>query len=397
MMRNRLFIFLFLGILSACSNNTSVNNSQDKTINHKQIEDQHAVKEAKLEQESANDKILPTFKKNYFVKGKAWTFNENNFLVDPYYINYNSGKLILIDVTNEYNLKYIDVNKRDTIISFGKRGKGPFELGLVEQVLKIDKDSLSVWDYRKQMIFTFSLSEVKHGKTTASSYRRVRNKDFVLFHLVPEDTDNFICNSYSVFDASLFTYNVKNNRIEKILDYPFAEHYLTSRKSLALIMQAQILKYKNFVLSVFRSTPVIRIFKIENKKISLVNYIHGDAPKILPVTMGDIVTYNPLPENINGFLFPYASERYFIIPYRGRTAKDYPKGDKVFYSNHLLVYNWQGKPLFVLTLDEDCSAITYDEQNKVLYTVARNDDSEPYIREYHVDIEKLIQQKQNEK
>lgn len=69
-----------------------------------------------------------------------------------------------------------------------------------------------------------------------------------------------------------------------------------------------------------------------------------------------------------------SNNKYIFALYNKNTLKDIAKlKDDIFFSNQILVYNWDGSPIKILNLNENVKAISFDETNNSLLCIACDD------------------------
>ena len=171
----------------------------------------------------------------------------------------------------------------------------------------------------------------------------------------------------------------KDGVVESTVGFPQSEdNQGIDYQVLAMAYQGDLLKHPTERKMVSTSTDSFSIDIVEltsEKEVKLIKRIQHWAPEFNG-TSGEIISADMVPGNHFGSIGAAVSNEFIYILFSGKSNLD----ETAFQSDQVLVYDWEGNPIEVLTLDHTVSSIAVDEADRMLIDFL--DERDPVLLKY---------------
>lgn len=288
----------------------------------------------------------------------------NDSIGSPSYILCTKDYIILVEPKLEYLLSAYHT-KKHTFSRFLSKGRGPDEMIDIQQInscIQSDNDFCVMHTFGN-MSFIFS--------PTDSTYQIVKKIS------LPENSSTFaldnnliigvLCKSEKHFylkgPDSTLTYFGDFPQISNLSPQLISEltdgHCINSPKNKRFVWFSiygdafEIYDYSNIKnpVLVHQQIAMLPTFSIQN------------------IRDEDHVAFSQ--ETKVGVVSLASSNKYIFALYNQNTFKDIPKlKDDIFFSQQILIYDWEGQAIKILNLNEKVKAISFDETTNSLYGIA---------------------------
>lgn len=290
-------------------------------------------------------------------------------------------KLIISDREDDFYFKVFNINKMTFDGPLGKIGEGPCEIGFPTFLQPIPSDDKAIGLVMKS---SFGFQEMSLEITKNSEEQDCKNR----VDKIPFDFMNYVKVSDSmfigtgIFQKKYALYQSGQEGYEELdIEYPYLPAEITHVPNSIPMSQQGKFRIKpdgKAVLFTHGSNPFFDILEVDKGKITLKFRWEGEAPDFngsdSPSGMSAIMT----DENIYGFISSSTTENYIYLLYSGKTRN---QGNEK-YSNQIWVYDWSGKPIKKIKLDQEVNQIAVSPDDK--YLISYHDNGKPNLIRYEL-------------
>lgn len=287
--------------------------------------------------------------------------------------------LFVYDWGQDYQYKVIDISSDRLISEFAKNGEGPCEVGMPTSLNWLDKDQnlIGINDRRRFKMQRFDLTNLtKPGDNNCEELPVKLDINFQ--RVVQLDSTAFL--GYGLFRGRYAIQLIGEDEVtESTIGFPHGEDEQdVDYQVLAMAYQGDLLKHPVEKKVVATSTDSFSLDIIElnpDNEISLIKRIQHWAPNFNGVS-GEIISADMISGNKLGSIGAAVSNTFIYILFSGKSNED----QTAFQSDQVLVYDWEGNAVKILSLDHSVSAIAVDETGQVL--VGFLDERDPVLLRY---------------
>lgn len=320
---------------------------------------------------------LERFDKEYTVKHSTIRLAKNEVFYQVYKIHFINNQIIALDIDNKNCLSIINLNKKRITSRFCKRGQGPNEvIGFPGNLTKIASNTVRFYVANNYTFFDTDISNPLNPGVTSETKFMFNAGTIGAVSLCKGYTlaiGGLEKGQYSLIDSTGFQLSVFS-------EYPHFEgdeKFTNFHKSLAF--QGDFTRHPSgekvcFVTSKSHLIDIIT-FDAAKKTLSKAFNWQGELGTFVPEGDGTITYAAAIKrETKTAFLDISSTENYIYLLYSGRIIGNEP--EKAFKGNTVFVLDWEGNPLARYNLDIDVKCITVSDDDKTLYAIAEQDDTE---------------------
>lgn len=263
----------------------------------------------------------------------------------------------------QYCMKIVDF-RRNTVLPFVKKGKGPNEIPAQSCDYSIDKIRRLLYVYSPSKYQVYCIDSIINSNLTPIENYSTIN-DSMKFHSYIYIEGNLIG---SINKKRFGLYNKKKNLLIEKYDYS------NTSEEAFLMTQSFLIKHP--------TENKIAFFRYNAASMGVITLGTNDF------TIKDFIWWQPDIDNFksyhqflssknmrNGFITASFDENYIYTLYSGKVMEK-TSLDKLidsFLSNFLYVLDWQGKPIQRYKLDQNVRSFAIDEKNKIIYAASYQD------------------------
>lgn len=290
-----------------------------------------------------------------------------------------NSSLFIGDRDLEYHFKVIDINEDRLISRFAKEGEGPCEVTFPVRLNWLDSDQgqISLYDRQRFKIHTYLLDDILNKENPPClSISDYMDSNFQLVAQV--DSSNFV--GTGLFEGRYATQKSGTNEaMESTIGFPKNENEQNiNYQTLAMAYQGKLLKHPHqnkFVSTTLFAFSFDILAMNESNELKLINQIHHWAPDFQGTT-GNVISAVMKEGNKFGCLDVAVSESFIYILFSGKsnTLEDSRESELV------MVYDWDGKPKKIISLDKPISKLAVDITDDIL--VGFVDSADPQLLKF---------------
>lgn len=301
---------------------------------------------------------------------------EKELLFDPLDLIIIDSFLISLDPDNKKMIRIINLNSGQLDYNIVNRGKGPNEL---IDAITVHKTTNQNFILGTDKILSYNLSEIIRNNLTPEVVFLNKNERVDLDILRLNDscfltTSNFAFeNKYSLLSNNGSVIQTKFKFDDSNIPFKYKK----------IAYQNYLAKHPNeqkFVMACI-NTPFFEIGTVKNNNIAIqkqyryekLNYKTNDYSNGFRGIEID-------KDNVYGFLKLKVTSKYIYLLYSGKTEEEYD--ETLFLSSKILVYDWDGIPQKLLSLDQEVFSFAVDSEDKFIYATFFNPD--PTLVKYNI-------------
>lgn len=276
--------------------------------------------------------------------------------------------LVYDEKANENLFHLFDPMEPEYVTSFGRKGQGSDEFIMPFDMKNYNDTMGTVYDYATKKLVSFCSNDVLDGHPEyILSYKDIFPNTVKLF----ATRFNTII-SFGFYDDAMFYLQRNNQLLQKIGEFPYRdvnERKMDNRlKGMAYqgVLQNNI-SNDRFVYAV-NSAEIVYFYKIDSLKVIPVCKYEFTYPNYKPVQRGNTRSAPVSSTNIKTFIDVTATDDCVYMLYSGKNFKE--DGMRVFESNVLYVFDWNGKPLKKYLLDVPVTRLCVNKEGNAIYAFA---------------------------
>lgn len=271
---------------------------------------------------------------------------------DMYVIEYQSDECMLKAWTPASNKLYKGIHK----------GNGPDDI-ISMSSMQFYKGDLLLYDIMRKRMKKLDLCE----EDTTIKLSDAINLDIKRRPFIVALTDNgWLASGY--FQSSWIHYYNNENRLISSLPFPsFLETEGLSDDAKSIIYMSTEIAVKPDGNKMVCATQKAGVVSISDcKPDTLIETVRLQYfPAVVQLNQTTTVTYSK--EGKVGFCEVNCDNDFIYLLYSGRTRKDF--GMKSHHCQHILVYDWNGKPIRHYELEVPLFTMGYDSERKMIYGI----------------------------
>ena len=298
---------------------------------------------------------------------------ENIGILNPHYIQYKDSFLIFCSMTGNKEMHYWNL-RSNCVTARHVIGQGADEMPQYSIVKTVSPTSFCFANHRQGKIYEMDLEKLQKDSATMHS---------LIYDLPIEESNhplrffetvNYIYGIGLFKEGRVYSFDKRTGKVIVDGDYPLNENIerLDYIHKGALFTGTLIAaNEKTLVLSCFGLIDFYDILPDGN--LALKRDYHYSFPKFQTMEVGKVITFDR--DDIYGISDMNADERFVYLLYSGKNLKE--KGDDTFNCSHLLVYDWDGKPIMHCELQK--SLYNFSVAENVLYGLSRESTPKVYV------------------
>jgi hypothetical protein len=320
------------------------------------------------------------FTKKTEIKGEIIILLDS-LVCNPTSLIHNNERLVIRDVRNKKYLTIIDTKDYKIIKEFGNIGKGPNEIIMPFTHFNITDNIIGVFDPYMHKLVRLNIDSI------------ISNDDYNRFEIINFDNFNQTHKLISLKnigfvgtglykDGRYGIFDHHGKSLAVLYEYPEDKHHeKTDNLTKGMAYQANVYaKPDNSKFVSVSSTLIIEIFTTDKFKIKKQKYLHLELPIYTNTSQGSSISAAKDRYSKIGAVDCTVSKNHFFILY---SEKNYDSsGMNMNLTNKILVFDWNGKPVDLLTTDHELRLITFDTKNKILYGLSEN--PYPFFIKYYL-------------
>lgn len=324
---------------------------------------------------SSTFKNARTFDLNSFsvtreLKGVSHTFNDE--IMKPIRLQVYDSLLVTINVGENKLLTVFNLNTYTKIGNRINLGDGPLEM-FQPNFIKGDGKNLSLYDMGKSTIFRYDISDFVRNADPIP-VKQIKLSQNIFNDVVFDGDDNIIAPVYR--DQSLFSiFNQKGEKVGNFGAYPESDLQLTDAEKREMFQFTYASNSNGKMVLCYSWNDLIDIY---NEEKQLACRIHGPiqfTSSFKEFQDGEVSSAHPEQgKQRDAYYNPVAVDDVFFVLFNGNFVDDENYTNR---SNQIFVFDWDGKPLERLILDNGIISFTVNSQKRKIYGISD-------MPEYHI-------------
>lgn len=318
--------------------------------------------------------ILSSFERRIKIKAEE-TLIIGDSIANPYLMDNQDSIIFLVDLFTKKLVSTYNCNTGELIKRFATKGKGPDEILWITSI-DVSNHTIMLYDNTQKRINTTDFNNVIKDsiihfksikiKTDSNLVTPLKafscSKNYILMGLIKE-------NQFCQIDSNGYPMNYFDNYpVEK--NFKLAEPLIEN----ACAYNGYLKVRQDNRKAIYGTTHgvILKFYNIENNNfVKIKEYIYNQPKyntKILPGNMSGI---SFMKNDICGVIDLKVTNRYCYVLFCGYTFEE--NSDKLYTSNNILVYNWDGQPYCILALNKNVKMFAVDERSKRIYAYSDED------------------------
>ncbi|WP_459190094.1 BF3164 family lipoprotein [Parabacteroides sp. APC149_11_2_Y6] len=294
----------------------------------------------------------------------------DSILMKPFQLQVYDTLLITYNQNTDKLFHIFNLKSKKKIGERISMGQGPTEM-IMPWFIQ-NQDVISIFDMGTSTISKYTISEFITNPDPIP-YQQIKIKE-QFFGEIGFLGENIIGSLYRP-EYPLYLFNNAGEQIKGFGSYPISNFNYTNAEIIDAYRSIIITNQVDRVAICHFFTDLIDIY---DNNGTLISRIHGPEhffPKFKEYTDGNVITTRPVNKTYkDAFYSPVNVGDDFFVLYNGKNVgeKDYNLlAEKIF------VFDWEGTPKKIFSLDQGISRISVDKRNKKIYGIS----NEP---EYHI-------------
>ncbi|MDD4032271.1 MAG: BF3164 family lipoprotein [Bacteroidales bacterium] len=317
------------------------------------------------------------FNNTYLIKGKD--LNISNKIKRPISFKIIDNYLIFKDNQKGKELTIFDLNDFSKQYYLGKTGEGPGEI-INAGPLSSGKHSFYLFDYGKRILSKFLTDSLdredykgeeifKNNEYTYTDVALINDTCYLAVGVFPDFRFRLIDSHGNVFLKDI-EYPIENT--EKKLFHIRGMAYLS-------IIRAHPKQPRFAAADRYGGSLSVYNIDFQSFSISKINGFDLFFPQFETYNYNGTPNFKPNESTRWGYLSLSVTDERIYALYSGKNQK---KGISYQQGNIIHVFNWEGNPLYRLTLDKEVRHIDVDSSRKTLYALYENNIGDFEVAQY---------------
>lgn len=301
--------------------------------------------------------------------GNVLFFDED--IMNPYHLAVRDSFLLTLNQKTEKICHVFNLNTKKKIGERIMMGQGPNDM--IHPFFIEREDSLMFYAPMSSSVFTFSLDEfVWDVKARPSSKKKLEESYF--FGELSLLDGNWVGVSGRP-DAPCYVFDSKGTKIQALGEYPIGPENYSDLEKVSAYSGILATNKKDRIALCCMFTDLIDFYDGYG---NLVKRIHGPEHYYTPfIEFNDGTIMGSQPDGKyyrDAFYSPYGTEKYLFVLFNGKFVN---KPGHDLLAKDILVFDWEGTPIYRYALDKGVSRIAVDSWNRKIYGISNRP-------EYHI-------------
>jgi hypothetical protein len=324
--------------------------------------------------EKSND-YLERFTVNKYIVHQKMHLNQGSFFSNVYALEFSENNLIVYDVDNKNFFTLLDLKNNTIVSKFVEKGQGPNEIiGMPTPATLLNNANLFFFDRSKRAVFNVNFSNNKTPIVIQCKNYRTNQS---IVSILPLLSGKFV--SIGLFEKGRYlVQDSLGNELSYNFSYPVQsnEEQMSNRHK-ALAFQGDFKRKPTGDKIVFAASTseLIEILKIDSSgEMNMIFQWHGNIGKYTPYGDGKKHTSAAISSDSKVvFVRVNTTNKYIYLLYSGKIIKN--NIANAYKGKSIFVIDWDGNPVARYNLDIDVSCIAVSDDDKTLYAIAEQEDT----------------------
>lgn len=284
----------------------------------------------------------------------------------------NPNQLIVYDTLlitcnqNTSKLFHIfDLKTKKKIGESVSMGQGPMEM--IQPYFIEDKSSISIYDMMTTVVSQYTIEEfISNSVPSPIRQSKLSERIFSKMAFLGNDIVGSPYNPQHPF----YLFSEKGEKKGDFASYPVSGLTYSDLEIIEAYRVDIVSNQKNRVAFCYNFTDLIEIY---DKDGVLLKRMHGPAnffPHFKEYTDGVVLTAKPVEGKYRAaFYNPVSVGSDFFVLFNGRNIRD---KDFSMLATQIFVFDWEGNPQKIFSLDRGVSSIAVDQKNKKIYGISNH-------------------------
>lgn len=328
-----------------------------------------------------NQSILNSFKSQQQLLSTKYSIN-GGFVKKPIFLSKVDSFLILLDQTENYIFKIIDLEKKEIVKICGRRGHGPGEVTIPLSAHMISEREIGVNDYGSKKYYKYNFDSLLRG---SEKYLPDLVRDFKLIDSISLITFSSI-NDNNIIATGIFPnesrYGILDEEMSLLtskFEFPDTKEVSHLNKALAYQGKFSVPLKSNLAVYATQMSGIIEFMSFDGSNFVKLKDKHYYLPEYKVDNSRGGTSSVMKHENIVSFIDVFSNEKNVFTLYSGKTFKYFIDTSSSFAGEHILVYDWNGNEIMNYNLDQSVSLFYVDTDNKTIYGISEDSYDFPLI------------------
>ena len=332
------------------------------------------------------DSIVEYFKTNQQLTHIVFDLQDaENELLDPNSIAISGNTIITWNPGSPKIFTTINIATKRIIKHWGTKGQGPNEFsGLIDLYNNYSESGLNIWDVFFGKLYFVSHSDLESDSSYFQTVSTGLNKPESLDRrdispsVVQIDTSLFIVVAGGRSNKRLALFDLKSNEVKEIGDFPSEDMNTNLPVGLRNIAYNGRIRYNSSLkklVSMTFSSEMFEIYNVNGTNVELAMGNYTTVPKYREIGSRGLTSVKiETIENGKGRnrALELSDEYIFILYQEYKRVGMVKPTDYKITADIVLVFDWNGNPVKLYTLDSFVTDISYDKTTNRLYAIHNN-------------------------
>lgn len=244
-------------------------------------------------------------------------------------------------------------------------GQGPDEM-IRPSIIKFDSEYILIFDVATFTLFTYSTRDFLENENTVPL--EMKRLELQIYGEIGILADFFIGSTYNV-ENQLIKFDEDGNKIDEFGRYPaVTDLSYTDDEKMEAFKSSFVTNMKDRIAVCYKWTDLIEIY---DHNEHLKKRIHGPEhsyARFKEFHNGNSIIATPDKDNKDAYFFPYNVGDEFWVLFNGEVWN--PGATEIELPNRILVYDWNGIPQRIYSLDQGIINFAVDTVHKRIYGIS---------------------------